>query len=256
MYLGNNDDNAYGVNDAEEGCNAIVYNSETLFQIGDSALLYLVDTVGGSGGASNCVVNTSTQTSVGQCTPGATSTGPTTNPNTGAAQASLTLVNNGWAKPTWQTGVQGIPSDGVRDLPDVSFFASDGFVSSSAYLICVSEASSDPECSYSTSSEPFAQEIGGTSVATPAMAAVMALINQKTGAAQGSPNAELYKLAASQNYGACSAEAIAANSTTANACYFYDVDQGTIAMPCDATDGSPNCNVAHSVRLRGHSCWI
>jgi hypothetical protein len=154
-------------------------------------------------------------------------------------------VNNGWPKPSWQTGVAGIPGDGVRDLPDVSFFASDGFLSSSAYLICVSEASADPQCSYSTSSEPFAQEIGGTSVATPAMSAVMALINQKMGAAQGSPNAQLYKLASSQNYGACSAEAIAANPTAANGCYFYDVDQGTIAMPCDATAGSPNCNVVH-----------
>jgi subtilase family serine protease len=247
-YIANNG-NSYGVNDAEEGCNAIYYNTETLFQIGDSALLDLVDTVGGSGGASSCVVNTTlpTGTTFGACTSAATSTGATSNPGTGAAQGSLTVVNNGWPKPSWQTGVQGIPSDGVRDLPDVSFFASDGFISSSAYLICVSEDSTaDPQCSYQTSSEPFAQEVGGTSVATPAMAGVMALINQKTGASQGLASPELYKLASSQTYGACSAEIIGNSPSAKNSCYFYDIDTGTIAMPCDATDNSPNCNVIHS----------
>jgi len=254
IYLGSNGD-SYGVSDVEEACNAIYYNSTTLYQIGDGALDYLVETVGGSGGASNCVVNSTssllTNTTIGTCTAGAASTGSTTNPVTGAAQGTLTVVNNGWPKPSWQTGVQGVPSDGVRDMPDVSFFASDGFISSSAYLICVSEASADPECTYSTSSEPFAQEVGGTSVATPAMAGVMALINQKSGAAQGLPTPELYKLAASQTYGACSAEIIGNNPTTANKCFFYDIDTGTNAMPCDATGGvngtpSPNCNVAHA----------
>lgn len=238
----------YSVGDVEEACNAIDYNRESLFEIGDDIILNFVDTVGGSGGASNCVVNSTspTGTTLGGCTTGATSTGATTNPGTGAAQASLPVVNNGWAKPSWQTGVTGIPNDQVRDLPDVSFFASDGFVSSSAYLICVKEASADPQCSYSTNQEPYAQEIGGTSVATPAMAGVMALINQKTGEAQGLAAPELYKLAASQSYGACSAEFIGNNPTAANKCYFYDIDSGTIAMPCDAADGSPNCNIAHA----------
>jgi subtilase family serine protease len=245
VYAGDNGD-TYGVNDAEEGCNAIYYNTETLFEIGDSGFLSLVDTVGGSGGASSCVANTTTATAAGSCSVGATTTGTTTNSNTNAPQGALTLVNNGWPKPAWQTGVAGIPGDGVRDLPDVSFFASDGFISDSAYLICVSEASEDPQCSYSSSTEPFAQEIGGTSVATPAMAAVMALINQKTGESQGLAGPELYKLASTQTYSACSAETIAANSTAPNKCYFNDIDTGTIAMPCDATDGSPNCNVIHS----------
>jgi hypothetical protein len=72
----------------------------------------------------------------------------------------------------------------------------------------------------------------------------MALINQKAGAAQGNPNAELYKLAAKQSYSSCSAETIAANPTTANNCYFYDIDNGNIAMPCAA--GDANCTVSHS----------
>ena len=84
-------------------------------------------------------------------------------------------------------------------------------------------------CTYSTNTEPLAQEVGGTSVATPAMAGVMALINQKTGSAQGNPNAELYKLAAQQTYSNCSAETV----TTSNSCYFNDIDRAR--TPCPAT---------------------
>jgi subtilase family serine protease len=186
----------YTTSDAETGCNAFVNAFNLLNNQTDSGLLYLVDTIGGGGGASGCVVgnpvvNSKTGAMTG-CTTGATSTGSTSNPDTGALQASLPLYNNGWPKPSWQSGVTGIPSDGVRDLPDVSFFASDGTLSSSAYLICVSAYAT---CSYDTKKVPTAQEVGGTSVATPAMAGVMALINQKAGSVQGSPNAELYKLA-------------------------------------------------------------
>src|SRR6185369_14965591 len=44
----------------------------------------------------------------------------------------------GYAKPTWQTGVTGIPVDGKIDIPDVSFLAAPGLWNS-AYLICVSD---------------------------------------------------------------------------------------------------------------------
>ena len=196
-----------------------------------------MDTIGGGGGASGCVVNDGS--TVASCAPSTTTTG--------SANGSIPLANDGWLKPTWQTGVSGIPSDGVRDIPDVSFFAADGFLSSSAYLICVSDATVDSQCAYSSSSEPVAQEVGGTSVATPAMAGVMALINQKTGAAQGNPNAELYKLASQQTYSACSAESVTAGSTS---CYFNDIDQGTNAVPCDysayTNTPSPNCTLLHS----------
>jgi hypothetical protein len=235
------------VTDAETACNAFVVDAQSLSQSGDGTLLYFVDTIGGGGGASGCVVNSSSSTANGTCTAGATSTGATTNPDTGTPQASLPLSNNGWIKPSWQAGVAGIPSDGVRDIPDVSFFASDGFLSDSAYLVCVSDATVDSQCAYSSSSEPTALEVGGTSVATPAMAGVMALINQKTGAAQGSPNAELYKLASQQTYSGCSAESVTAGSTS---CYFNDIDQGNNAMPCDYSaytkTPSPNCTLQHS----------
>jgi hypothetical protein len=207
---------------------------------------YLVNVVGGSGGASSCVVNTSTSTTTGTCTTtsGPGTTGTTTNPDTGTMQASLATYNNGWPKPSWQTGVPGIPNDGVRDIPDDSFFAADGYLSSSAYLICVSQDSSaygtSQACNYQSNEEPVAQEVGGTSVATPAMAGVVALINQKAGAAQGSPNAGLYALAAKQTYSSCSAESV----STSSSCYFNDIDQYTNAMPCAA--GSPNCTATQS----------
>ena len=61
------------------------------------------------------------------------------------------------------------------------------------------------------------------------MAGVMALINQHAGAAQGLPNAELYDLAGRQTYSTCSSE----SGSTSNSCYFNDIDQGTITMPCN-----------------------
>jgi subtilase family serine protease len=242
------------VSTPEQACNFIYDYSFTVS--GGSAGLgyyypyaeYLVNVVGGSGGASSCVVNTSTSTTIGNCTTtsGAGTTGTTNNPDTGASQASLATYNNGWPKPSWQTGVAGIPGDGVRDLPDISFFAADGYLSSSAYLICVSQDSSaygtTQACNYQSNQEPVAQEVGGTSVATPAMAGVVALINQKAGAAQGSPNAELYALAAKQTYSSCSAESVSASST----CYFNDIDQYTSAQPCDAVDKTPNCTATQS----------
>ena len=170
------------------------------------SLLGLIDIVGGSGGKSSCI------------------------DGDGSTLASCT---KGYPKPSWQTGVTGIPADGVRDIPDVSFFASNGFYGS-AYVVCVSVAGT---CSYTATTEPSGEEVGGTSVASPIMAAVMALINQKAAYPQGNPNVELYKLAAKESYSGCSTEAV---PLTGSACVFNDVDTDTIAMPCDV--GSLDCN--------------
>jgi subtilase family serine protease len=200
--------------DAETSCNFVLTWNSTIQTVFNVNLAGFVDVVGAGGGASACT--SSDGTTVASCT-------------------------GGYAKPSWQAGVTGIPSDGKRDVPDVSFFASNGFLGS-AYLICVSALGS---CTYSASSENTAQEVGGTSVASPAMAGVMAMINQKTGSAQGSPNAELYTLASKQTYASCSAETTKSSSS----CYFNDIDTGTIAMPCmpnSPTDPATDCTVAHS----------
>ncbi|MGD0479008.1 MAG: protease pro-enzyme activation domain-containing protein [Terracidiphilus sp.] len=261
-YLGSGNQK-YSITDGETACNWLAYTD--YFYGLPTAFEDMVDTVGGSGGASSCVVNSSnpTGTTFGTCTSNATTTGSTTNPDNNAAQSPVTVADDtaaintggpGWPKPSWQVNAAsiGVPSDGVRDIPDVSFFASDGFLSSSAYLICVSADasaySSNQPCSYSGNEEPFAEEVGGTSVATPAMAGVMALINQKSGAAQGNPNSGLYALAAKQTYSNCKSE----SGTTSNGCYFNDIDQGTNAMACSynyditTTSVTPNCTIAHA----------
>jgi subtilase family serine protease len=161
---------------AEQACN----NSQLENEGG------LVST-GGSGGPSNCAVNT--QGLVGSCT-------------------------QGYAKPSWQSGT-GVPNDNLRDMPDVSLFASNGFLGS-FYVICQQDQTGGV-CDLNDF-----QGYGGTSVASPAFAGIMSLVNQKMGGPQGVPGFVLYKLAAKQ----------------ANA--FHDVPAGsTIAMPCFTT--TPNC---------------
>lgn len=204
------------VTDAESACNYIQNNWQALKTKYGADFSFFVNVEGAGGGASNCTTN------------GTTATTTTLDPST---------CSGGYAKPSWQAGVTGIPNDSKRDIPDVSFFSAAGLWDS-AYLICVSAAGT---CLTSTSptTEPSGEEIGGTSVASPAMAGVMALINQKAGSAQGSPNAELYALAAKQTYSSCSAETVTAGSAS---CYFNDPDKGTNAMPC--ASGSPDCTVS------------
>ena len=143
----------------------------------------------------------------------------------------------------------------MRDLPDVSFFAGDGSLHS-ATLICVSnDGASCTSVSVTgnvyngtSSSTGGAEEVGGTSVATPEMAGVMALINQKAGGAQGSPNTELYTLAGKQTYSSCSAEKGSASS----ACYFNDIDTGTNAMACAPTTSV----VEGGAEYAGNNTWV
>ncbi len=195
--------------DVESGCQFVVKWYQTIANTFGVDISGYVDIAGAGGGVSSCT------TSDGQ---------------------TVASCAGGYAKPSWQSGVSGIPADAKRDIPDVSFFASNGFLGS-AYLICVSASGA---CAYSSTAEPTMQEVGGTSVASPAMAGVMALINQKVGLPQGNPNAELYSLAAKQNYASCSAETV----TVSSSCYFNDIDTGTNAMPCQP--GMPNCTAVHS----------
>jgi hypothetical protein len=263
----NSADSLLGVNPTtpEETCN-VLYTYWSTLDNGFGASGYfesLVDTIGGGGGVSGCVVNSTNASSnpFGACTAGSTSTGATTNPDTGAAQSSLALVNNGWPVPSWQSGVTGMSGLNLttRAIPDVSLFSGNGSFDS-ATLVCVSLLPTDEYglpagCTYpatvttATEVEEYtAQELGGTSVASPEMAGVMALINQKAGAPQGLPNLELYDLAAKQTYSECSAESV----TTSTSCYFNDIDNGptassgspaytdaqTISVPCSLTSGT------------------
>jgi subtilase family serine protease len=138
----------------------------------------------------------------------------------------------GYAKPSWQS-VYGNKADGVRDVPDVSLFASNGWLSS-YYVVCYSDkAAGGTACTGAPSGWSGA---GGTSFATPIMAGVQALINQKTGARQGLPNTALYALAAAEygTTGATSCNSELGNGV-ASTCTFHDVTEGSIDLPCTGT---------------------
>ncbi len=141
----------------------------------------------------------------------------------------------GYAKPSWQTGT-GVPSDGKRDVPDVSLFSAVGITSNSFYVLCQADVVfPNPSCDPSGS---FAfLGVGGTSASAPALAGIMALVNQKTGSRQGNANFVFYKLAAQPN---ASCNSSMPGTITNTACIFYDVTKGNNSVPC--AGASPNCS--------------
>jgi subtilase family serine protease len=143
-----------------------------------------------------------------------------------------------WSKPSWQAGVTGIPSDGARDVPDLSLNASPDH---DPYLVCTQIIlDSDPSVSNYTSSctngfrlsDPGYSDdqglvaYGGTSADAPSFAGLLALIEQQLGvpAGLGNVNPTLYSLAS--------------NSTT-YASAFHDITTGNNIVSCTA--GSTNC---------------
>jgi pro-kumamolisin-like protein/Big-like domain-containing protein len=207
-------------NDPTTGASAKSYIPETTWndscaglgigQCPDNSVL--LNIISGSGGPSSC----STQDNTGACL-------------------------SGYSKPSWQTGA-GVPSDGLRDLPDVSLFASNGF-NNSFYIICEADAGifgSQETCSLTNFT--FVG-VGGTSASAPAFAGIMALVNQKMEAQgssprQGNANYVLYQLAA-QTGASCNSSTVA---VTGNSCVFYDITQGNNSVPCNPN--TPNCSAA------------
>ncbi|MFZ1086034.1 MAG: Ig-like domain repeat protein, partial [Terracidiphilus sp.] len=118
----------------------------------------------------------------------------------GGASSDAYYPNNsttgqGYPKPAWQTGT-GVPADGVRDLPDVSLFAANGY-NYSFYPICANPG----DCSsanLTSSGSVVITGVGGTSIASPSMAAIQALVNQSVGSWQGQANFIYYPLATRQ----------------------------------------------------------
>lgn len=127
---------------------------------------------------------------------------------------SSSNVCSGYAKPNWQTGT-GVPADGVRDIPDVSLFASNG-ANLSAYSICAFAG----ECVPDSNGVVNTVLIGGTSASSPAMAGIMTLVDQKYGR-QGLANLTLYQLAGQQPAA------------------FHDITLGSNQSPCQS--GSQDC---------------
>jgi len=107
-------------------------------------------------------------------------------------------VSSIYAKPAWQAS-PGVPTDGKRDIPDVSLSAA----KHDAYLV-------------QTQGALYA--VGGTSASSPSFAGLMALIVQKTGQRQGNANGRFYQLANAQ-YG------------SSGVAVFHDIASGSNSVP-------------------------
>ncbi|HZR58627.1 MAG TPA: protease pro-enzyme activation domain-containing protein [Terriglobales bacterium] len=127
-----------------------------------------------------------------------------------------------FAKPSWQSGVMGIPNDGFRDLPDVSLTAA----IHDPYLLCL-----EGSCQ-----QGFIYFVGGTSAAAPSFAGIMALVDQQTNSRQGQADAVLYKLAASESLSHCNGSNT--SGLPGNSCIFNDITTGNNAVPGEAGYGA------------------
>lgn len=107
-----------------------------------------------------------------------------------------------YSKPPYQAG-PGVPADGARDIPDVSLTSAghDGYLIVQGHTATVSGLAA----------------VGGTSAASPSFAGLMALVVQKTGAAQGNANPVFYSMAQNQFSG--------------GTVVFHDVTSGNNTVP-------------------------
>jgi subtilase family serine protease len=109
--------------------------------------------------------------------------------------------------PSWQAGLTG-NSTGFRTVPDISLSSSghDG------YLIC--QGYEGYPCVPNTQGITVVESIAGTSAATPSMAGIQALLNQKEGSRQGNINPALYNLATTPTNGVFHDVTIATSGVT------------------------------------------
>ena len=130
-------------------------------------------------------------------------------------------------KPSWQAG-SGVPNDGARDVPDVSFNAS---ANHDGYLVCSRDIpTNSPTCVVGFRDAPPSPPpggsftvFGGTSAGVPVFAGIVALLNQQANSPQGQGNINyiLYPLA------------------TSFPAAFHDVTSGNNLVPCKTA--SPDC---------------
>jgi subtilase family serine protease len=147
-----------------------------------------------------------------------------------------------YTKPAFQSLVVGNPADGWRDVPDVSLFAGAG-VFQHTYVICYSDVADTKSGGALCTGPPNTWDgSGGTSVAAPVVAGIMALIDQKAGFLTnglGNPLFRLYQLAGTTYGGSTLSQCNSSNGASVSSfCIFYDITQGDNDVPCE---GSANC---------------
>jgi subtilase family serine protease len=141
----------------------------------------------------------------------------------------------GYPKPTFQVGMLGMPADKVRDIPDVSLFASDGSAWSHNYATCFTDPGNEGgPCTGNPVT--WAGNAGGTSYATPIMAAIQALVDQHAKKPQGNPLKTYYALAKAE-YGTSGSPTCSANEGKAigAGCIFHDIVSGDVIQDCRGT---------------------
>ncbi|HXW92663.1 MAG TPA: S53 family peptidase [Terriglobales bacterium] len=150
-----------------------------------------------------------------------------------------------YPKPSWQS-VFGNPDDHKRDLPDVSLFSSIAFWYQDLALCMSDTQQGGAPCNYDNPEDAlFFNSGGGTSFASPQLAGVQALINQKKGGSQGNAAPIYYRLAVVE-YGStnhpndstlqkCNANR---GNKVGTSCIFHDVTLGNSDVPCY---GTVNC---------------
>jgi subtilase family serine protease len=128
-------------------------------------------------------------------------------------------------QPSWQTG-PGVPSNSVRNVPDVAMSAS---ADHDGYIVCTNNGS----CAGGVQNGPI---YGGTSVATPIFAGIVTLLNQQMKntppAGVGNINSALYQFA--QSVPAAFHDVPAGNYNNGGA-----ANPSGNTVPCQA--GSTNC---------------
>jgi subtilase family serine protease len=190
---------------------------------------------------------------------GGGSGGPSGCANGASTNGYVTTGCAGYAKPSWQSGIFGNPSDGVRDLPDVSLFAGNG-TWGHFFVICWSDtakygaSSKDPQGAAACTNPPNPlattptwSGFGGTSFAAPMMAAMQALVNQKWNTRVGNPNPTYYAIAKSEFGSGGNSDCYSINQPPrrglASACVFYDVTQGDNDADCLQNGSNQPCYI-------------
>jgi hypothetical protein len=166
----------------------------------------------------------------------------------------------GYAKPSYQSNyigtMAGLVNDNVRDTPDVSLLAANGLWGH-YYLICYTDTTRSgltnggiPSC---TATLPVNWPgYGGTSVSSPIMAAIQALVVQHKGSLQGNPNPRYYALANTEYgpTGSTTCDSSLGNGV-GKSCIFYDVTMGDIDAYCIANRNGNYYNCYHPSTTTG-----
>jgi hypothetical protein len=196
------------VNTAQEGTSANNYDYYR------TALKYIPESTWNDSTTTNALISANVpSTSTSNCAGGA---------NIVAGSGGASVI---YGKPWWQTGT-GVPSDGARDLPDVSLMAGNG-CEPATWAICDGDTTTyngqtvTLDCETQSDGYWFTDGFGGTSTSSPAFAGILALVEQKTQSRLGLPAPVLYGLF---------------NGSNSNSIFHDQNKAGNNSVPC--TEGS------------------